>query len=105
LKRPNGIAYADRAGSADLGENTLLIIEHALAQSLANGIHFLTRIAWRDKEQHSVANSNFPPNERHQINPVGLDIRTRSTWRNAIHAQGGGMFGELFAFDQSDLAL
>jgi len=103
LARGDGVAHADGAGADHLGQHTLAMAEHALAQALADGIHLGARLARGADEQDRAADLELVSDKANQVDALGLDVRTGGAGRNAGQAQRGGVFGQLLPFDQADL--
>lgn len=104
LERADEVADADFAGTADLGEDALLVVHHAFAESLAEGVHLGAGVAGRGEEEDGLADLDFAAEQRDEVEARGFDIRTDSAGSENGDAQGVGMGGNLLAFNEGDLA-
>jgi len=63
----------------------------------------LTRLSRFIEEQDRFADFHFPTDPELKIDAMRLDIGARGARGNCLRAQYGGMFGDLLAFNQTDL--
>jgi hypothetical protein len=99
----DGISNADFARPHDLGQDALAIVQHQLAQTAADRIHFSARIARGIEQQHGFADFNFAADEVDEVYSKRLDVRAYRTRWNGLKSERRRVFGNLFAFDQGDL--
>jgi hypothetical protein len=63
------IPDANFAGTDDLGQNTLAVVEHKFPKTLADRIHFFARITRRVEQQDGVADFDLAADESNEVHP------------------------------------
>jgi hypothetical protein len=99
------VAEADFAGDEDLGEDALSAVFHEIAETGSDAIHFFAGVARVSDEEDGGADLDSLARERDEIDAFGFDVGADDAGRKVVEAQGGGVLGDLFAFDESHLAL
>ena len=82
--RHNRISCLDTPATDHFGKDTLSIVHHLLAQSLANRIHFLTGVARCVKQKHGVADLYLSTDQGNQIDTRGFDVGPNGARRNGL---------------------
>ena len=98
------IVAANDAGLKDFGHDALAIIFHQGAQTIADGVHLMARRPAFVEEQNSLADFNLLADEFNELDALGFDIGPDDARWDGLQSQAGGVLGDLFTFDQGDLA-
>ena len=104
LQRADAVANADDAGPDDFGQHTLALVLHKLTQAGTDGIHLSAGSPWFVEMENGATNCNLLPNQVNEIDAESFDIGAHDPGCYGFEAESGGVFGNLFPFNQGDLA-
>jgi hypothetical protein len=83
-----------------LGEHSLPVVLHPLAQAGTEGVHFLARRSGGVEVQHRVAHKDLPANQGCQINAGRLNIRAHCASGELGGSEGLRVLRDLLALNQ-----
>jgi hypothetical protein len=92
------------AGFDDLGEDALFAVVHEGAKAGGDVVHFCAGIAGFSDEDDGGANADAAAGERDEVDVFGFDVGTNEAFANGWEPEDGGVFGDLFAFNEGELA-
>lgn len=101
---PDRVADADETRLDDFGQDALVVVFHLLAEARADGIHFGAGRAGFIETENGAADSDTLIEQSEKVNAESLDIGADCAGRDGLEAEGGGVFDDLFARDEGDLA-